>query len=112
MIDLRDERKVRDGGLPADEPLLLCEHAVEDTHDTYHLFLVAFDCARQPLRVPLREPEGLPVVRTLSGNLERHPLQLVVLVRVDGGGNLVLGVVLIHEVRQDRGGLPARVCQC
>lgn len=51
------------------------------------------------------EPRRLAVVRALAGRLEEEPLQLLEAV-LAGDGDLVLWVVLVDEIQEDRVGLP------
>lgn len=46
-------------------------------------------------------------VRALPGRLEEQPLELLRFVGLGDGGDLVLRVVLVDEVRDDRARLPA-----
>ena len=52
------------------------------------------------------EPGSLAEVWALTGRLEEQPLELLVLVRVRRSGELVLGVVLVDDIDEDRVGLP------
>ena len=106
QIDERDERDVSDSGLVAYEPLPLGQDTLEDTEDTQDLVLVALLCGGDLLRVEECEPGGLTEVRALAGRLEEQPLQLDVLVCVGRSRDLVLRIVLVDEVDDNRVGLP------
>lgn len=126
-MDVRDERHVDDGQLPADEPLLLGQDTLQDAEHTQDLFGIAFDSTWNLFAMQVLEPEGLAEVRAasvwrhckklsrwrasrqdlpLAGRLEEQPLQLRGLVAIGTCGDIVLGVVLVHEVQHDRIGLP------
>lgn len=127
MKDVRDKRQVSDGDMPADEPLLLGEDALEHAEHAEDLLLVALDRARDLLLVVLHEPHRLAEVRPVSsrslsarrtavrggidaplaGGLEEEPLdELELLVHVRDA-ELVLLVIVLDEVQQDRVRFPA-----
>lgn len=107
--DVLDERQIGDGRLAGYEPLLLGQYPFEHTEHTLDLLLVAFHCAGNLLRVELREPGVLAEIWALSGRLEEQPLELLVLVGLGCGGDLVACVVLVDEVRQNRARLPVNL---
>lgn len=76
----RNERQISDGRPVTCQPSLLGENGVEHTEDTVDLVLVPLDGARQMIGVGEGEPCELPVVRALTGALEKEPLQQRVLV--------------------------------
>lgn len=103
-----DERQVGNGSLPSNKPLLLGQHAVEHAEHARYLVLVTLNRARNLLAVELGKPGILAEVRALSGHLEAQPLELLVPVGLGGGRDFVVRVVLVDEVRQNRGRLPVR----
>ena len=96
---LRYEGDINDGGLVADEPLLLREHAVEDAKHALDLVPITLDRGGHLFGVEGYEPAGLAEQRALARRLEVEPLELsVVLIGAGRDGDLAFLVVSVDDV--------------
>lgn len=101
-----NERNVCYSRLATNQPLLLGQDTLQHAQDALYLIAVALLCAQDLLAVASNEPRCLSVVWALPRRLEEQPLQLLILLRSIGDGDLMLWIVTFHEVKHNRTRFP------